>query len=342
MFFFTIVSVAHSYLSQTCLEYGCNSSEVLESTEDECVYLDGSYQVSSCDNGLHCEVPAAGQTGYCLSTQTSTEFAYPGEACSDTVICLYGTCNSEVCEGYGENESCAKTQECDSGLSCQDEKCKSLLDIDEKGCYNDYDCVNNAGCSTINDDGSGKCIEYFSVASQSSVDVCFGNKNLLCESGSCSAYGDGYVCLPELKNSLSSPYTCDTDDYCYSETDAFTGVYLTGKCGCSLDGNSYCTLFPGDLEANDYQEYSRAWVQTKEIHKCHSVRRFDEDCINQKWDSKKDTYLYNEALVRLYNQIENADSCLIEVFFSDYSAAQEAYDLSNGIILSLTSFFLFS
>ena len=342
MLFLTILSVAHSYLSQKCVEYNCADTDVLDSTEDQCVYLDKTYQVSPCDDGLHCEVPAPGQTGYCLNTLSSTDYSYPGEPCSDTQTCLYGSCNSKVCEGLSKDKSCTKTQECDQGLSCQSGKCKTLLEIDDTGCYNDYDCVNNAGCSTTNSDGSGKCIEYFSVSSKKEVETCFGNKNLLCESGVCAAYGDGYVCLPSLKNSLSSPYSCDTDDYCYSEKDDFTGISLTGKCGCSLVGKSFCSLFPGDLEANGYQEYSRAWVQTKEIHECHSVRRFDEDCISQKWDSKKDTYLYNLAVVRLYNQVEKAQDCLIEVFFADYSEAQEAYEVSFGAVLGLGSLFLLS
>ena len=178
----------HSYLTEKCLVHQCETN-TLNSTDDICISLDSSkVYVSTCEGDLHCEVPGSGQAGYCQSKVVSSlnSLPYPGESCSD--LCRYGTCSDGVCQGNSKETYCGKTQDCDVGLSCRENLCLSLISVGEKGCYNDYDCVNNAGCSSVNSDGSGKCIRYFSVNEKDEVDTCYGSKNLLCESGNCGAY----------------------------------------------------------------------------------------------------------------------------------------------------------
>jgi hypothetical protein len=335
-----IFSGCHGYLSETCYEFSCENS-VLNSTDDKCIFTNSSsFFVSTCEGELHCEVPGSGQEGYCLKTVTSLEtLPYPGESCTDS--CRYGTCEEETCKGKSKETSCSKTQECDVGLSCRENLCLPLIEEDESGCYNDYDCVNNAGCSKINSDGSGKCIKYFSINKGDEVDTCYGNKNLLCESGSCGLYGKNFVCLSELKNSLESPYVCQTSDYCYSESDSFTGIKLTNKCRCGLNGNAYCGLFNGDPETSDYKTHSRAWIKTQEIHDCHSVRRFSKECIFEMWDSKKHSYLYFEEYIKLYPRVFNAETCLLDVFYGEFVLREENYDESFQVFIwSAVAFWL--
>ena len=337
-----LITKSYSYLGEECPLHQCETN-YLNSTDDKCISVNSTTVfVSSCEADLYCEIPGSGQDGYCQSKVVSglNSLPYPGESCSD--LCRYGACVEGVCQGSSKETYCSKTQECDVDLSCRENLCLPLISEGEKGCYNDYDCVNNAGCSSVNSDGSGKCIRYFSVNKQDEVDTCYGNKNLLCESGSCGAYGEKFVCLAELRNSLESPYLCNTNDYCYTNTDSFTGIYLTGKCRCGLDGNAYCGLFNGDAEVSDFKTHSRAWTKTQEIHKCHSVRRWSQECIDEKWDDKKNSYLYYEEYVKLYPKVIGADECVVDIYFGEYAERESSYSISGAGTLIVAGFFLFS
>ena len=343
MIFILCLPVIISGLSTSaCPSYTC--STVNGTTVDSvCISVTGNlYSVAGCtSSGLFCEPGSIGQNGTCQNSVVYNYSAYPGESCANNSNCSSSNCLKGVCKGTLVNLACASSYDCDVGLSCQSGKCASQIAVNGYGCYNDYDCVNNAGCSFINTLGQGTCIGYFSLSAYSSVNYCYSNKNNLCLSGSCTILSNGtQVCLPELGNSLSTPYSCSTADFCYSITDTTTNTVLQSKCECGLSGNSYCTLFPGDPEAYDYKNMRSAWLKTQEIHSCHTLRRFSSLCMNEKWDSKKYSYWYYEGYVNLYPFIYGAKNCLIEVYYPQYYEDITVYQLSGSMIIGV--FFLFN
>jgi hypothetical protein len=317
--------------SGACPSYNCG---VLNGTSIDSVCISSSstsYTVSKCSNSsLYCEVPGPSQPGTCQLNYQQTYLSYPGEGCTVNANCTSNSCLNNVCQGASYQSACISDQDCNRGLNCRKGACSSQLSIGQYGCSNDYDCVNNAGCSTVNSQFSGTCIQYYSLSNYYSINYCYGNKNKLCESGVCGTYNGTYLCLPELENSLYSPYACNTSDYCYSVPDPLTGISLKGKCECGLSGNSYCTLFPGDPETLDYKVHRNAWVNTNAIQLCHTSRRFSTQCINQQWDSKKYSYWYYEDYVNLYPYVYNAPSCTIQVYYPDYYSNILNFQISDS------------
>ena len=271
-----------SLSSAPCPTYKCsaNSSSTVGST---CVYNTSyAYTVIPCFNSsFYCDVSGPSQLGLCQLQNTTKSLSYSGEKCNNNTDCYSKICTGNLCVGISQGKACLSTLVCAVGLSCIGSLCLPLINIGNSGCSSDYDCVNNAGCSYINFQGLGTCIEYYSLAEYTILNTCYGNKNKLCSSGICGEYLGKALCLPELENSLNSPYLCSTTDYCYSENDTYTGIIINGKCECALDGNSYCTLFPGDPETVNYKTFRNAWINTKEIQLCHTLRRFSRVCMDQ-------------------------------------------------------------
>lgn len=323
-----------SLSSEDCPKYTCSSSNTTEIDEVCISQLAANYDLIPCSYGLTCEIPGPNQESTCSNLTSSSPLSFPGEKCNEDSDCITSKCLGSHCSGSPEGDPCTKTRDCDIGLACKSSVCILLKEIDEKGCRNDYDCVNNAGCSYISTSTYGVCTEYFSLSDYTEVKYCYGNKNPLCKSGTCSNNNDTLICLPELSNTLQSPYECIVSDYCYSEEDDVTGTILKGKCECSLDGKSYCSLFPGDPETYDYKVHRKAWLNTKEIHKCHSERRFSTECMDDVWDSKKYSYWYYENYVNLYAQTRNADACSLSMYYPSYSEVMLTFTSSFGGVLA--------
>ena len=317
-----------------CPKYSCltNSSSAIG---DICIYNSSySYTVTPCSNSsLYCDISGPNQFGYCQETATFQSTSYPGEKCNNNTDCYSNICTNNICVGLPGGSSCASDMDCTVGFSCRRGICSSLISIGNSGCSSDYDCANNAGCSYLNAEAQGICIEYYSLTPYTIVSVCYGNKNKLCNSGICGNYLGKDLCLPELENSLNSPYSCNTSDYCYSEPDAYTKIVINGKCLCALNGKAYCSLFPGDPETYDYRNFRNAWVNTKEIHKCHTLRRFNRACMDQQWSNIKYSYWYYEDYANLYQVLYNASNCVMQVYYPDFYTNLITFQQSAGYLI---------
>ena len=324
-----------------CPTYTC-STAVNSTLGSSCISNSSyAYSLSLCSNSsYYCEISGPGQGGLCELSYSLPVISYPGEACTANSTCTSGNCNAGMCTGNARGGQCVTNVDCAVGLSCRNQNCTALILSGSSGCNNDYDCINSAGCSFINNDEEGDCVDYYSLAEYTEVESCHGNRNKLCYSGLCAAYQGGYVCLPEVQNSGNSPYMCSTADYCYSQNDTYTGTILKGKCECSIGGNSYCSLFPGDPETYDYKNYRNAWINSQQINSCHTERRFEEQCMSQMWDSKKYSYLYYEDYVNLYGKIYNYTDCALQMYFPVAYYHYSSLQLSEAAFLAVLAMFL--
>lgn len=337
LLYFPFLSLSLS--SEKCPSYSCSTST--STTDSACItYSNYVYTLFQCSNITdYCVTSGPGQEGFCQESYEAVYHYYPGQECASDSECQSNVCQNEICQGNATGELCTGNKACAVGLSCKGGVCSNLISIGEFGCFNDYDCVNNAGCNMITAEGGGECVEYYSIDSYENVDNCYGNYNRLCKSTTCSEYQGNNICLDLMQNNGNSPYACNTTDYCYSQPDSYTGTVLYGKCECALNGNSYCSLFAGDPEAYEYKNYRNAWVNSKEIHLCHTTQRFEESCIEQNWDSKKYSYFYYADYVNFYQKIYDAEQCVLEIYFPvTYYHLVNFEESSGSIIVAVIAF----
>lgn len=323
-FLLALLGIAYS---KECQNYVCKSL-----IAKECLMSEGSViYVDDCDSGYYCDQQESSVYSYCIKQSDSLPYAWPGESCS-SAQCAYGYCNGDKCVGQEYNETCSVSDECNPGMYCHKGLCEELLSIGDSGCKSDYDCEYTAGCM------GGECVEYYSIHESHTVE-CVNNRSEFCVSGSCF---ENY-CLGHLTNDNGEGVECDTSEDCVN-TKYYMDIYpvkFYTECKCSLNGKSYCDLFPSDELMLTYRESWFDWVDSGHISSCNTVRRFAPYCIEDKWHKNRyNKLMYYTYLVSNYTQVKGAENCVLETLNSDYFESKKTYNslashLSSALILVL-------
>jgi hypothetical protein len=215
--------------AQSCFIYRCNTKLVLD--QGQCAYFEGnSFLLETCDEGYYCPASASLETNFTCTPLPSDTYnsSWPGESCNNDGDCAFGTCLSHVCFGQQELSFCTQHDDCNVGLRCYQNRCEAQLEIGDAGCETDYDCVNNAGCT------SSVCVEYFSLKERAFIN-CNGTEpqyTHFCESGNCY----GTVCLAPLEHDNSQPQQCYSDSDCVSSTyNEKEGLTYYSSCDCGYN-----------------------------------------------------------------------------------------------------------
>lgn len=280
----------------SCPAYTCKQSNQ-DFSPETCVYFDSptsTYYGKKCSDKTKICSKLKDQNSTCVIKPVISNNKWPGERCSTSNDCsIYGpSCTNNTCQGSEKNETCLDDNYCNPGLKCEysmgQGKCTPQILFDEKGCDNDYDCVNGAGCMISVDPQNNTCVPYFSLPPGSSIYQCAEGYSNLCSSGTCTlkneADPDEYACTILLKNPNSIPDSCSLVDPCFSTADDFftPGYKISSPCSCAWNINrtSYCDLFPGDAPYLQYTAHHLKWLKSPAINSCNTIRREASECIS--------------------------------------------------------------
>lgn len=298
--------------SYRCAPDGLDDNKCIEYYSATEVYL------QNCPDGYGCPASNLPSDVYCQKLGNDTQLAWPGEPCSEEIQCAYGECQNKFCKGTARNEFCKVHDECEPRLRCYMNKCTSLLDHYDKGCVDDYDCINNSGC-----DG-GTCKAYLATKEASKVNVCNDNYSMFCQSTMC--YSN--YCLGFISNDINIPAVCSSDLDCTSShysQDIFPIQFHTPcECGLNPSGTAYCALFPGDSYKEKYLKKLSLYFSSGASSYCNTVRRTSNYCIRTHWG--EENYLdlmYLKYMSELYPSIIDADNCSRKIYLSSYDEILE-------------------
>ncbi|OMJ76337.1 hypothetical protein SteCoe_24323 [Stentor coeruleus] len=266
--------------------------------------------------------------------QPKVNIAAAGEPCALDINCIDGTCENGICNSlYSQGWSCQRDTQCGVGFYCET-TCKPQVPSGEI-CSRDEMCVNSCGCFL------GVCKNYFTIGNYSIIPSCNDGQNFLCESGACIMYNGNFICLPQNKLNVSSPF-CYYDSECTALLEP--GINFNTKCLCAQNGYGYlmCSLAPGDDIYMNYTNILGKWVNSKVISKCHTTRRTNLNCVKAYWDYQDYvTLAYFQAYALNYTQFNNSDSCVKNIYQSSFWRLQAEYfsftknKESGGLILAL-------
>lgn len=294
----------------SCPKYECKPSNMIFS-KDTCLYSQGSTNyLSSCSAKEYCPLVTTKNSTCTTSPEPSDNPLYPGETCSKDLDCLSDDCLNQVCVGKPENSTCEESSECDVGLYCsRDFICEAQKD-ELDYCHKDTDCKNNMGCYKWDYEKHGQCIKYYSLPRKEFVFDCEDNFSLFCESGNCGGPGGKGVCIESIKPRYLL-YACESDEDCVGES---FGWQFYGECECGLNptGTAYCKPFLGDYIGLQYLKMIKAWYESSELQKCHTMIRSSVQCLSN-WQSYG-KYLKALYWWRNYPYLQMNDECVKDMF----------------------------
>lgn len=320
--------ILHLSDSIVCNPYQCAPAEFKMPSNFCSVSYNNTFFLAPCDTSHYCEIP----TGQCQKIPSNLpQPQYPGEPCTKSSDCTTNSCVQSICKGLSSNSTCLSHEECDPGLRCYKESCQKQLDVTDMNCFNDFDCINSAGCNLPQWSMTGTCTAYFSVPVGQLVSDCIEGVSYLCKSSECKKIGKfgnfGY-CKASFISVKPSPVKCTSSNDCKG-TDGLIEDLSDCICGYNSAGNAYCEVFSGDLPALEYFEtWQKALVQS--LGRCNTVRRFEKDCLLA-------VGKFNEVLratwkYQYYPLVQNNDQCVKEMI------TYEAYTFdSMGLVLMIYS-----
>ena len=303
------------------------------------VYQQGNYYVDlrgcsanqTCSSGMD---PKA-NVNCSDAPSDSRNIKYVGEKCTHDRDChetAFNGCDNRVCKGMTEGVPIFNTGKYNPQLYCNPGFYYSSLTYScqpkhSEGSVCDFGgsnyCKNNLEC-LLNFEGNHTCTKPFSVEKGGKVPDCKNNRSSLCETGFCKKN----LCI-EAPVSKNPGAPCKNDTDCVSSGP----LKLQGKCVCGLSGNSFCTLFEGDMNQTMslYKEYLEEYS-----HHCNTARKDSSQCMKDWWpDYPEYNYLLLKA--QTHPDITNAPETVVEVFASNYYKAKTEYltEASSSSLLSL-------
>jgi len=304
-----------------------------------------------CSSGNYCPLQGIFENNEttsinCTSKQNTERF--PGEKCDAKNTCISSSnCNSNVCSGKAEKETCISHLECKVGLYCSFTTnttngsngtnvtltadnttgvCVSQVNSNEN-CTHDYMCKNNQGCL------NGKCVDYFSLNLGQTVGNTSSLPELLCKSNlvvNNTCYGLAYYSSmePDTNNMVKCKFNESNPLPCVYR-DIFNNT-IKEACQCSYDkdGNSYCRKAYNESD-NNWIKLANTYKQRMDSKKCHTLNR--NKCYDT--DNLKSSDLYDAKIntVEAHN-LFYAEDCIRKLFI--YNAG-EFIKLSFVIIAAL-------
>lgn len=153
------------------------------------------------------------------------------------------------------------------------------------------------------------------------------------------------ACVEPFASKEETPVKCEKDADCEGDS----GEYLTNskcECGYNSKGQSYCSLFPGDEEYQDFYVRVKKWIKSKEIFLCNTERRFSNTCMSLlQYRPIYDKYQYYELRAKNFTARQDNDECVRMIYTRDYYEAKYTHDHDDfsenlSYLLALFSFLL--
>ena len=342
-----------------CVDFVCdppgvtwsqNACAMLSTTNDTQIDL----RTDECQVNQICPAVYVVETGQnsvtCMNPQSPgpVSVALPGERCDILRICIQGVCEEGACS---TSVPCINVYDCGLAQYCDEGTCLALVAIGG-ACTLDTDCVNNAACDIVVEglSGTGKCVQYNSVAAGQSVQSCatFATNlapHPLCSSGYCyeTATAGQFACSGSLTSPTPPPNRCsESVNYCVSAKDYTSGLTLTTYCECGYDGYAYCPLFPGDLDYSFYASDLQTFISSSLLSNCNTARHSQGSFQpgNYFWCgmnfTRTQTYHYLRAI--LYPEVVMATNCSIKILAPEYyNVTHEPEEKSFAMIGILVS-----
>ena len=331
MLLFFLLSLQAS--GSVCPSYGCPTTNITFTSATGCTNTTTtSVYLKACPAGQTCNL----STGQCASIPTVSSLNYPGEKCTYASSCISKNCTQNICVGVPLSGNCTDDTVCSPGLRCLNSQCRPQLAIGQSGCYNDYDCVNSAGCNQTTNGSPGTCYAYLSVSTNSIVSDCSGGVSNLCKTSECyktATFGSYGVCKLATQSLGSLPVNCTSNANCLG-TDGRYEYTGTCTCGYNKNGTSYCMPFNGDLPGLAYyQSWQNALNASASV--CNTARRFSSECLNVTGYLNKITKMTWGFL--MYPLIQNNDACVQEILNYEFYGP---FDYALQIVVALGIYFI--
>ena len=301
-------------LSESCNTYSCPPLSFKFNSLSTCAYTNSTKTyLQACPTGQSCDLAS----GLCVSSASTAAPNYPGESCSANNECLSRNCTKSICQGVLLNGVCSDNSVCSPGLRCAGNICVLQIPSGKTGCFDDYDCVNSAGCNTTNDGSPGTCYDYLSVSTNAIVSDCSGGVSSLCKSSECyklPVFGNYGTCKIATQSVNNLPVTCSSNLNCVG-TDGLHEYTGNCVCGYNSNGTAYCAPFNGDMPGVAYyQSWKNALTASNSV--CNTLRRFSINCLQQIDFLNKINYATWGFYY--YSQIQNNDKCVEKVLTYEY------------------------
>jgi len=313
-------------------------------TADTCLYYNKEALTSysrECPGNKLCEYDNSGNKT-CTDEELSFGQSWVGEKCKTSADC-YNTfssgCVNGICQGIPMGQLCSSFYKCLPGNSCIKGTCTPQIEIGQKGCSSDYDCVNNGACNITSDlPQTNTCYEVFSFEPHSPVGYCYNQQSMLCKYTTCAQNeADGnYYCTSQPVSDPEPASLCDVDqNKCPAKPDNFFNPPFVANqdCACAYnsEGNAYCNLFIGDGPGMSLLSIRKKWYSSEAISKCNTGRREELNCIRDYWDEKNfNAYYYWTVYFQEYNYIIGSEKCVLNTADSRYVYAKKLYDGDGG------------
>lgn len=329
-------------LSLTCPAYKCNKTNL--PNQSSCSYLNITSNityVNPCKDDYICMITSSTTSQCQYKSSYTANSQVSGAKCSYNQDCTKSnTCIQNTCHGLSINAPCKSHLDCDIGLFCTllNMTCIPQLKKGQLGCYEDANCVNNAGCQVFSQSNpeNNVCTEYFSIEDYEVLTGCntTGDVNYLCKSGFCVDIGTS-LCYPAPISEKKTPISCTNNTVCISKLTGKAGQVFTTGCSCGLNSESdmFCNIFPGDDVYNDYDSMVRDWITSGNIMKCNTYGRFGSSCMKSYWsDSKYKEFVRKMYKALYYPRFVNAEECALQMAFPEY---YEFLDKGFGDLIAL-------
>ena len=296
----------------TCQKYGCgnwtNSGVCLQKNST-------NVSILPCVNPLICNTTSS----QCVVPTTPVVPAgWPGEPCSSTSTCTFGSCNSQGrCQGGAVGGPCTKHDQCDPGLMCNSTGyCAPLLSGGTAGCRSTYDCDYLSVCNKTSVQTNGTCVDSRSVPLGQMVADCNNSFSLLCETNACIPTNAQLLlgrCSVALSSVYNMPVGCNQTSDCVG-TDGTNYYVGTCQCGMNARGSAYCLPFWGDIPGLTLRNTMELVYGRSD--RCNTMRRYTNACFNVTGNLNK----MKVATFGYYNyaQFQQNDQCIKAVFTATY------------------------
>lgn len=315
-----------------CLTYQCAYPHLPQGV---CIERDDQrYSLYPCSADLpYCPVDFYGAKSACTDEPAPPlPPAYIGDSCSSASPCEFGLCEAGLCTGGKERSKCVSHEQCGLGLRCISGMCALLLPPEAWGCRSDEDCDLTSGCNGLKGAWNGICVPYYSIVNGGVVTSCLNGQSSLCHSGFCFATTNEkyptFHCISAPISRQALPIACRSDEDCKGQSYPWT-FQSTCECGYSATGTAYCSPLPGDPSGLALTASLRELASQLKNNSCHTVRRWQDDCLRKVDDDLFQTYARNRLVHTMYAKLQENDVCVKSILTREY------WDWSRSLSLGL-------
>jgi len=235
-----VVIMATAIFALECRKFVCEK-DVIQKGEVCALQTLDLVTLKKCDKGLVCPTPQNLEDDTACMDANDIKSVYPGEYCTNSTQCIYGTCDETTnkCVGLAEGAECKGDEQCNAGLYCKLDSEKKLsfcvnLMLANQACSATDKCTPGTFCH------KGNCTLYAQLDNGADAAVPALCKSYYTKAGKCT---DG----PKLQSTKQ----CPEDGTCKYKNAAAEEFSEPCWCGRTSEGTGYCRPGKGDVLMED-------------------------------------------------------------------------------------------